>query len=422
MRSNRVSRLPGMRDVTGEGHKRLSVAAESFRAYAGGRGYEVIETPLLEEAELFVRKSGGELTGSLYTFLDPGGHRVSLRPEFTSSIIRHLVQDGDSLTLPVRWQYSGPVFRYERGGDRDYRQYTQVGAELIGAGGVEADAEVMSLAWGGLEQMGLRSFQMRVGHLGVLHDLLNGYGLSERAKLFVIGSVQALKSASADVAGLTQQAKDVGLMRAGLSSAVEGGPARKGADSASGFIQGVLTEAMSSPMGRRTTDEIVERLLRRTREADAPERLVGALELVSELVQVEGHSSVTLERARAVVAAHGLKAGALDQLSKLLAAPAVRGMDESRLVLDLGLARGISYYTGVVFELIHPGTGGVTLGGGGRYDGLVRALGGEDVRALGFAYGMERVVDALDQEGSTGSSTPQTTSMTESRDASSRGS
>ena len=408
LRSNQVSRLPGMRDVTGEEQKRLGVAAESFRTLTGGRGYDVIETPLLEETELFVRKSGGELTSSLYIFLDPGGHRVSLRPEFTSSIIRHLVQEWDSLTMPVRWQYCGPVFRYERGGVRDDCQFTQVGAELIGASGVEADAEAISLAWEGLEQIGLQGFQMRVGHLGVLHAILDGFGLSERAKLFVIGNVRALKGASFDAAVLVQQAEDVGLLRPAFRSAAADALPHSGTDETRGFIQGVLTEAVVGPMGRRTKDEIVERLLRKTREADVPEKLVEALELVSELVQVEGSPLDALERARAVLLAHGLSTAAFDDLGELFAAPAVRGIDDSRLVLDLGLARGISYYTGVVFELAHPSSVGM-LGGGGRYDGLVRALGGEDVAALGFAYDMERVVDAMDQDRTKASKTPRKT-------------
>jgi histidyl-tRNA synthetase len=254
----------------------------------------------------------------------------------------------------------------------------------------------------------LQGFQMRVGHLGVLHAILDGFGLSERAKLFVIGNVRALKGASFDAAVLVQQAEDVGLLRPAFRSAAADALPHSGTDETRGFIQGVLTEAVVGPMGRRTKDEIVERLLRKTREADVPEKLVEALELVSELVQVEGSPLDALERARAVLLAHGLSTAAFDDLGELFAAPAVRGIDDSRLVLDLGLARGISYYTGVVFELAHPSSVGM-LGGGGRYDGLVRALGGEDVAALGFAYDMERVVDAMDQDRTKASKTPRKT-------------
>ena len=87
--------------------------------------------------------------------------------------------------------------------------------------------------------------------------------------------------------------------------------------------------------------------------------------------------------------------GAYDDLSRLLNALGERGVPEDALSLDVGLARGIAYYTGAIFEMYAGPEGGPSLGGGGRYDGLVRALGGDDVPAMGFAYNMESVLEAL---------------------------
>ena len=91
-----------------------------------------------------------------------------------------------------------------------------------------------------------------------------------------------------------------------------------------------------------------------------------------------------------------MNAGPLDELQALCDALSARGIDRSRMVVDLGLARGISYYTGVIFELT---LDGAYLGGGGRYDGLVRALGGEDMPALGFAFALDQLVDAVEAGG-----------------------
>ena len=88
----RINRLPGVRDVTGSDYHRLTRATDTLRVHLSDAGYQVIDTPLLEETELFIRKSGGALTGRLYTFTDPGGNKVSLRPEFTSSVIRYFIQ------------------------------------------------------------------------------------------------------------------------------------------------------------------------------------------------------------------------------------------------------------------------------------------------------------------------------------------
>ena len=74
MSGNVVRRLPGMRDTAGGQYGALQAAAAAFEAFASGRGYGMLDTPLLEQTELFVRKSGGELTTQLYSFVDPGGN------------------------------------------------------------------------------------------------------------------------------------------------------------------------------------------------------------------------------------------------------------------------------------------------------------------------------------------------------------
>ena len=397
MPSNQISRLAGMRDISGEALRQLRVAGERVSVYLSAGGYRVIDTPMLEEAELFVRKSGGELTSRLYSFADPGGRRVSLRPEFTSSVIRHFVQEGDSLAPPVRLQYGGPVFRYEPDTEGAYREYTQVGAELIGEGGVDADAELLGLAWEGLRETGLRSYGMRIGHIGVLRDLLKSYGLSERASLFIVGNAQALKVAGADVAGLMDQAREIGLLGASVKLVQnENGAAE---DATRDLIQHILGEAMSSPSGRRDPDQIVERLLRKMRQGDDPDRIEGAIGMVRDLAQAEGRPEDALAAARTIASDHGLQTSAFDELAELFESLAARGIGDEQVTLDLGYARGISYYTGVIFGLISTGpSAGALLGGGGRYDGLVRALGGGDVPALGFAYELDRVVEAIARE------------------------
>ena len=397
MRSSQVKRLAHMRDATGEYLRRLAGSAEGLRRYVRGRGYEEIDTPLLEETELFVRKSGGELIGRLYTFTDPGGHRVSLRPEFTSSVIRHYIQVGEKRALPLRWQYDGPVFRYGPVGESALRQFTQSGAELIGAGGVEADAEVISIARGGLETIGLGDANVRIGHLGVLRELLSGFELSEPAKLFVVGNVHALKYGDTDVPTLMEQATMVGLLKGGGGPTTDHGTVDIGEGSTSRFIEEVLSGTMSSPVGRREPQQIVRRLLRKAHESNSRESLRGGLEAIRELSRIEGSPATMLARARGIARSHGLRSSALDELGDLFERLREGDGEGSGLVLDLGLARGIGYYTGVIFEMYHQGPSATTtLGGGGRYDGLVKSLGGPDVPALGFAYTLEEIVDALD--------------------------
>ena len=401
MMRQRINRLPDMRDATGNSYELVHKAQESFTTYLRENGYEVIDTPLLEKTELFVRKSGGALTSRLYTFTDPGGHKVSLRPEFTSSVIRHFIEESPEVAVPLRWQYCGPVFRYEEdmGG---YRQFTQVGAELVGAPGIEADVEVIGLAVEGLEKIGVRGCEVRVGHLGILNGLLSTYGLSEAAKQFIISNVQGLKAGEGGVATLTERAQQVGILKARIDQSGETSPTDSSTDSstkeAQELIQSVLRESMPAPVGRRTPEQIVARMLRKVRDADDPGTFGDALSLASQLVNLKGTVEAVLAEARRITSNRGMPVSGLDELDGLVEALAKRKTAETQIKLDLGLARGISYYTGVIFELTDPHSSPpVSLGGGGRYDGLIKALGGDvDVPALGFAYNLDQVVGTLD--------------------------
>lgn len=402
--SRQIRSLVGMGDLDSQAWQRSDNVLACLRSHLGAQGYQPIDTPLLEETELFVRKSGGDLAGRLYNFTDPGGTPVSLRPEFTSSVIRHFVDNRASLTLPVRWQYSGPVFRYAAVEQGSYRQFTQCGAELVGAPGHDVDAEIISLAVSGLHQIGIDSFSLRIGHLGVLHCLLDSFGLSEPAKLFIIGNMNELSTGQADVEGLMKHAGEVGLLSGsvdlglGLESALES----MSTESAEEFIQGVLKESMPEPLGRRTTDQIIARLLSKVREANAPAAFERALRLASSYSLLAGEQQATLRSAREAAADCGVDAAPLDELESLLERVHEAGIAESRITLDMGMARGISYYTGVVFEMVRDD--GEALGGGGRYDDLVQALGGsEGIPAMGFAYNVNLLLDEL--EGSASAAT-----------------
>ncbi len=398
--SRQISGLAGMHALDTRAWEGRERALSCLRTHMAAHGYRPIDTPLLEETELFVRKAGGDLAGRLYNFTDPGGTAVSLRPEFTSSVIRHFIESEASITLPARWQYSGPVFRFippERG---SYRQFTQSGAELVGASDVGADAEIISLAASGLRRVGLPEFRMRIGHLGALHSLLDAFGLSEAAKLFIIGNLNALKNGESDVGGLMEYAREVGLLRGSVDLGLEMALDSVSAEAAEDFILGALKGSMPDPLGRRTTDQIVARLLNKVRRANCPQAFERALTLAYTLSGLIGSPWETLNSARLAAFECGIDAAPLDEVEALLAHVSDMGISDSQVTLDIGMARGISYYTGVIFELMGNDGDSADLGGGGRYDGLIQALGGsERVPAIGFAYNVDAVLDALTDSG-----------------------
>ena len=146
MENNQIARLRRMRDHGPQNFEVNRSIADGIYSVLNERGFLPLDTPLLEQTDLFVRKSGGEIAESLYTFSDPGGIAVSLRPEFTPSVIRWFVENIGSGPGDHRFQYAGPVFRYggARGGRN--RQFTQCGAELIGLSARIGDSEILESA------------------------------------------------------------------------------------------------------------------------------------------------------------------------------------------------------------------------------------------------------------------------------------
>ena len=170
-----------MRDIP-EIEYRLKQAVQSRLSDVIGRfGYKTLDVPILESTELFLRKSGGDLASQMYSFSDPGSNTVSLRPEFTSAIMRHYLESNSDVSdgNVVRWQYAGPVFRYDLGNPPpagNSGQFTQVGAELIGSNDILADAELLSLAAEIPTELGITSFRLRLADLDVLDSVLGHRG------------------------------------------------------------------------------------------------------------------------------------------------------------------------------------------------------------------------------------------------------
>ncbi len=393
MSLNQVDLLAGMRDMSGQELDSVNALTNSVNDVLSAAGYVAIETPVVEQVELFVRKSGGQISGSLYAFTDPGGQRVSLRPEFTSSVIRHYIGSSDDRTGASRWRYAGPVFRYDYADGGAYRQFTQVGAELVGDAGPGADAEVLGLVLECLGKAGLDDARFTIGHLGLINEVLVSFGLPGPVRQFVIGNLGHLRGGRDDAADLRARVEESGIVFKGPSS----GPA--GTDDSQldrEVLLGLFGDASAAHLGRRAPEEIVDRLLRKVREATDPKSFRDAVEVLSQLGGLTGDPREVVESADALLANAGVESRVIAGLIGTLDTLASAEFPFDRTRLDFSFVRGIAYYTGLVFEVHVEGVDGpITVGGGGRYDDLVRALGGQrDVPAMGFAFTMERMLAA----------------------------
>ena len=336
-----VQRPRGTRDFTPAAMKRRLALEHLLEDVAQRHGFSRVQTPVFESLELFTAKSGPGVISQLYAFQDKGERDLTLRPELTAPVMRMVAEEMRMDTKPLRLSYYGQCYRYEEFKTGRYREFFQYGVELIGASGPLAEAEVLALAVNMLHATGLEGWEIRIGHVGVLKDALTGLGLSSE----VDASTGEPPIASA--MRLLDKGDDAGL--------------------AALFESHGLDPANAEP-------------LRALASLDGGMETLGpARELLSSM------DGVSLE--------------ALDELETTLTALAALAPAPPAMAVDLTVARGLDYYTGMVFEVKVDELGGEgQVLGGGSYK-LLHLFGLPDLDpCCGFGLGFDRVLLALEAQ------------------------
>lgn len=420
MLSNKVERVRGMNDILPADYEIGKKIEEQLISCFASCGYRPVGVPLIEYTDLYLRKSGEDTVSRLYDF-NFQNRRLSLRPEMTASVIRMYVTNLQELPLPVRVYYVGPVFRYEKPQRGRYRQFTQMGIELIGAASALADAEVIHNACKGLRMLGLSHYQGVIGHIGILLEFLEGLGLESRLRSFLFANMETLRREGKDyiaqrliqispaLHNQVSQEKALGELDNNDSDTLRMRNASKLADILSSIdeteariaILDLLASMNFELDGSREPAEIVSRLLAKMKRRNQAAQIRQALEFMWELGQLVGEPSEVLREAENLLKAYGLSCSPLDQLRQILRALDYYQLDWTLFKLDFGMSRGLQYYTGMIFEIYQGNLGEERqLCGGGRYDDLVATYGGRrDTAAVGFSYGIERLRLALEQQG-----------------------
>lgn len=180
-KSRNFPRLPGFRDFAPEALAEREHVFGRWRSVARRYGFQEYDGPPLEPLELYREKSGDEIVGQLYAFVDKGGREVSLRPEMTPSLARMLGERSRAMAKPIRWFSIPQLFRYERQQRGRLREHFQLNVDILGEAGTGADAEVLAVAVDSLRALGLGpdDFVARVSDRRLLSAVLAALGVPE---------------------------------------------------------------------------------------------------------------------------------------------------------------------------------------------------------------------------------------------------
>lgn len=161
--------IRGMKDLYGIDINKYNYIIEKARHIGEKYGYSIIQTPIVEYTEVFQRSIGDEtdvVSKEMYTFTDKGGESITLRPEGTAGVMRSIMTESMTQSLPIKLMYYGEMFRYDRPQKGRYRQFHQLGFEHVGDKSPYTDALMISMASEILNSIGIFDFKVLVNTLG----------------------------------------------------------------------------------------------------------------------------------------------------------------------------------------------------------------------------------------------------------------
>lgn len=363
-------RLPkGLRDIRadeiGAMNNMLARLREIYELY----GFEALETPAFEYSDClgkFLPDQDRPNAGVFSFEEDEDGEWVSLRYDLTAPLARFVAANYDELPKPFRRYQTGHVWRNEKPGPGRFRQFTQFDADSVGADSVAADAELAMLGADSLEHLGLKhgDYLINMNNRKILDGVLQSAGIDPVAEENASQRLTVLRA----IDKLDRLGEEGVTLLLGEGRKDESGDFTKGANLSPDQIDKFLSYLRAGNIGRGD--------------------VLGALE---PLVSQSDHGQEGLKELR--------------EIDDLLSAG---GFDSERVRFDPTIVRGLDYYTGPVMEaeltfetqneegdMVRFGS----LGGGGRYDGLVARFRGQPVPATGFSIGVSRAYAALEALG-----------------------
>ncbi|HBU21411.1 TPA: histidine--tRNA ligase [Candidatus Beckwithbacteria bacterium] len=305
--------LKGFRDFLPNEKRKRDFVLEKIKQTFELFGFEPLETPTLEYADLLLGKYGKEADKLIYIFKDRGNREVGLRYDQTVPTARVLTQYKNQLPKYFRRYQFQNVYRADKPQKGRYREFTQCDIDIFGTTSPLADTEIIACTYFAFKNVGFPNVTLRINDRQILFDVIKKSGITEQKSLSVIQSLDKLD--------------------------------------------------------KKTVDQV-------------------QMELKKKGVTLEQFQKINnlLKQARPT-----------KQLEKIIGFSISSGVPKDRIEFIPYLARGLDYYTGMIFEVIIPEFESGSLGGGGRYDKLIDQLSGTNTPAVGIAFGFDRMVEAASE-------------------------
>ncbi len=340
--------MPGMRDMLAEQMIPRQRMIGVIQGVYENYGFVPLETPGIEKLETLTGKYGPEGEKLMYKLQDHGGRNLALRYDLTVPLARVVAQHGAELPMPYKRYHLGQVWRGESPQAGRYREFTQFDIDTVGTTSPIADAEIAAAMSDAMHALGADAV-VRVNNRRLLDALVEKAGLTGDTNVRdFISTIDKIGKIGLENVLLTL--RDIGGSRA--------------------------EEAAAEYLGvTGTTRERIQAIRESLGNSEAAQEGADNLEAVFSILEQSGYN-------------------------------------EDSITFDQSIARGMDYYTGIIYEAVLkdlPSIGSVC--GGGRYDNLVKALGGPDLPAVGVSIGVDRLMEGLTQLGRTETSKTNTKVM-----------
>ena len=358
----------GFRDIFGEEVRALERMFSTISAVFEAHGFDPLSTPAFEYSDALGKflPDADRPNEGVFSLTDDDDRWMSLRYDLTAPLARYVAQNFDGLPKPFRRYQVGPVWRNEKPGPGRYREFMQMDADTVGTQAIAADAEIMMLAADCLEALGIDrgDYVIKVNNRKLMDGVLAKLGLDGEdvdavsRRLTVMRAIDKLDRLGPEGVALLL------------------GPGRK--DRSGDFTKG----------------------------AALPDSDIAS---VMDFVGAGGGTrGEVLTRLEAVVSGTEAGESGLEELREIDELASAAGYAENRVSFDPSVVRGLEYYTGPVLEAeltfeTEDESGAAirfgSVGGGGRYDGMVERFRGQKVPATGFSIGVSRLYAALEHLG-----------------------